>query len=308
MRGLPLPLITAVFSFHVFRSVRMQTALTAQLLWRINLSAFPASILAFLGNICIWVLARSCYLCLGSHMVDLTVVWIRSVLSVPPGAGLLQYSATGPFSQLIYKNISVPVYTALKGVSDVLRWRCLSRVVCWDFSRVGVLFQKATQISSVPLADDESGSEDDSSSLASLRTSTVSPDKKGSVPGSPRAVKRGKIWGKSDVCRVGTPVVSPQSQAVPELRSMFFPGVSMSSISSESDYAIPPDACSLDSDYSEPEHKVQRTSSYSCESTGPVSVANITAAVRCKHTLQLCLTQFCTAGVCRRCWRSPGTC
>uniref|UniRef100_A0A4W6C139 Pleckstrin homology domain containing, family H (with MyTH4 domain) member 1 n=1 Tax=Lates calcarifer TaxID=8187 RepID=A0A4W6C139_LATCA len=40
-------------------------------------------------------------------------------------------------------------------------------------------------------------------------------------------------------------------------------------ISSESDYAIPPDAYSLDSDYSEPEHKVQRTSSYSCESTGP---------------------------------------
>lgn len=51
----------------------------------------------------------------------------------------------------------------------------------------------------------------------------------------------------------------------------FFQGVSMSSISSESDYAIPPDAYSLDSDYSEPEHKVQRTSSYSCESTGPVS-------------------------------------
>ncbi len=52
---------------------------------------------------------------------------------------------------------------------------------------------------------------------------------------------------------------------------VFFLGVSMSSISSESDYAIPPDAYSLDSDYSEPEHKVQRTSSYSCESTGPVS-------------------------------------
>lgn len=47
----------------------------------------------------------------------------------------------------------------------------------------------------------------------------------------------------------------------------------MSSISSESDYAIPPDACSMDSDYSEPEHKVQRTSSYSCESAGPVSSA-----------------------------------
>uniref|UniRef100_A0A665X615 Pleckstrin homology domain containing, family H (with MyTH4 domain) member 1 n=1 Tax=Echeneis naucrates TaxID=173247 RepID=A0A665X615_ECHNA len=99
-------------------------------------------------------------------------------------------------------------------------------------------FQKATQISSVPLPDDDSGSEDDSSSLASLRTSILSPDRKGSVPGSPRAVKR---------------------------------GVSMSSISSESDYAIPPDAYSLDSDYSEPEHKLQRTSSYSCESAGPVS-------------------------------------
>uniref|UniRef100_A0A3B3VBW6 Pleckstrin homology domain containing, family H (with MyTH4 domain) member 1 n=1 Tax=Poecilia latipinna TaxID=48699 RepID=A0A3B3VBW6_9TELE len=120
------------------------------------------------------------------------------------------YPASGPFTQLIYKNINVPVYTTLKG--------------------------KATQISSVPLPDDDSGSEDDSSSLASLRTSILSPERKGSVPGSPRAVKR---------------------------------GVSMSSISSESDYAIPPDAYSLDSDYSEPEHKVQRTSSYSCESTGP---------------------------------------
>lgn len=55
------------------------------------------------------------------------------------------------------------------------------------------------------------------------------------------------------------------------LFTYFFLGVSMSSISSESDYAIPPDAYSLDSDYSEPEHKVQRTSSYSCESIGSVS-------------------------------------
>ncbi|XP_077418755.1 pleckstrin homology domain-containing family H member 1 isoform X2 [Vanacampus margaritifer] len=124
---------------------------------------------------------------------------------------LPQCPAASPFAQLIYKNISVPVYTTLKG--------------------------KATQISAVPLRDNEdSGSEDDSGSLASLRTSVPSPDKRGAIPGSPRAVKR---------------------------------GVSMSSISSESDYAIPPDACSLDSDYSEPEHKVQRTSSYSCESTGP---------------------------------------
>ncbi|KAK2843330.1 hypothetical protein Q7C36_011545 [Tachysurus vachellii] len=121
-----------------------------------------------------------------------------------------QYPAAGPFTNLIYKNISIPVYSTLKG--------------------------KATQISSAPLPDEDSGSEDDSSSLASLRTSTVGPEKKGSTPGSPRAVKR---------------------------------GVSMSSISSESDYAIPPDAYSLDSDYSEPEQKVQRTSSYSCESVGP---------------------------------------
>ncbi|XP_067224134.1 pleckstrin homology domain-containing family H member 1 [Chanodichthys erythropterus] len=120
-----------------------------------------------------------------------------------------QHSTTGPFTHLIYKNISVPVYSTLKG--------------------------KATQISTVPLPDDDSGSEDDSSSLASLHTSILGPDKKGSTPGSPRAVKR---------------------------------GVSMSSISSESDYAIPPDAYSLDSDCSEPEHKVQRTSSYSCESVG----------------------------------------
>ncbi|XP_061700231.1 pleckstrin homology domain-containing family H member 1 isoform X2 [Syngnathoides biaculeatus] len=122
-----------------------------------------------------------------------------------------QCPAASPFAQLMYKNISVPVYTALKG--------------------------RATQISAAPLRDnDDSGSEDDSGSLASLRTSGLGPDKRGGVPGSPRAVKR---------------------------------GVSVSSVSSESDYAIPPDACSLDGDYSEPEHKVQRTSSYSCESLGP---------------------------------------
>uniref|UniRef100_A0A8C5AN99 Pleckstrin homology domain containing, family H (with MyTH4 domain) member 1 n=1 Tax=Gadus morhua TaxID=8049 RepID=A0A8C5AN99_GADMO len=120
--------------------------------------------------------------------------------------------ASGPFPHLIYKNINVPVFTTLKG--------------------------KATQISSVPLADEDSGSEDDSGSLASLRTSAPGPDRKGSGPGSPRAAKR---------------------------------GVSMSSVGSESDYAIPPDAHSLDSDYSEPELKVQRTSSYSCgSSSGPV--------------------------------------
>ncbi|XP_015206720.2 pleckstrin homology domain-containing family H member 1 isoform X1 [Lepisosteus oculatus] len=118
------------------------------------------------------------------------------------------YAAAGPFTHLIYKNISVPVYTTLKGT--------------------------ATQISSIPFLDESSGSEDDTSSLASLRTSALGPEaKKNSAPGSPRAVKR---------------------------------GVSMSSVSSESDYAIPPDAYSIDSDYSEPEHKLLRTSTYSCES------------------------------------------
>uniref|UniRef100_A0A8D3DZ21 Pleckstrin homology domain containing, family H (with MyTH4 domain) member 1 n=1 Tax=Scophthalmus maximus TaxID=52904 RepID=A0A8D3DZ21_SCOMX len=136
--------------------------------------------------------------------------WVRGHYPFYFWSNLPQYPAAGPFTQLIYKNINVPVYTTLKG--------------------------KATQISSVPLPDDDSGSEDDSGSLASLRTSILSPERKTSVPGSPRAAKR---------------------------------GVSMSSISSESDYAIPPDAYSLDSDYSEPEHKVQRTSSYSCESSGP---------------------------------------
>ncbi|KAJ1103873.1 hypothetical protein NDU88_001294 [Pleurodeles waltl] len=115
--------------------------------------------------------------------------------------------APGPFTHLIYKNVSVPVYTTLKG--------------------------RATQISNIPFLDESSGSDDDCSSQASFRASNAgSETKKSSVPGSPRAVKR---------------------------------GVSMSSMSSESDYAIPPDACSLDSDYSEPEHKLLRTSSYSTD-------------------------------------------
>ncbi|NXP63212.1 PKHH1 protein, partial [Chloropsis cyanopogon] len=116
-------------------------------------------------------------------------------------------STSGPFTYLIYRNVTVPVYTTLKG--------------------------KATQISNVPFLDESSGSDDDCGSHASFRTSTAgSENRKASMPGSPRAVKR---------------------------------GVSVSSLSSESDYAIPPDAHSLDGDYSEPEHKLQRTSSYSTD-------------------------------------------
>ncbi|CAK6431981.1 unnamed protein product [Pipistrellus nathusii] len=116
-------------------------------------------------------------------------------------------SSPGPFSSLVYKNCSVPVYTVLKG--------------------------RVTQISTVPFVDESSGSDDDCSSQASFQSSVpCSEPRKTSGLGSPRAIKR---------------------------------GVSMSSLSSEGDYAIPPDACSLDSDYSEPEHKLQRTSSYSTE-------------------------------------------
>ncbi|XP_054571946.1 pleckstrin homology domain-containing family H member 1 [Eptesicus fuscus] len=116
-------------------------------------------------------------------------------------------SSPGPFSGLVYKNCSVPVYTVLKG--------------------------RVTQISTVPFVDESSGSDDDCSSQASVQSSVpCSEPRKTSGLGSPRAIKR---------------------------------GVSMSSLSSEGDYAIPPDACSLDSDYSEPEHKLQRTSSYSTE-------------------------------------------
>ncbi|OWK53550.1 Pleckstrin y domain-containing family H member 1 [Lonchura striata] len=116
-------------------------------------------------------------------------------------------STSGPFTYLIYRNVTVPVYTTLKG--------------------------KATQISNVPFLDESSGSDDDCGSHASFRTSIAGCEtRKASMPGSPRAVKR---------------------------------GVSVSSLSSESDYAIPPDAYSLDGDYSEPEHKLQRTSSYSTD-------------------------------------------
>ncbi|XP_062927383.1 pleckstrin homology domain-containing family H member 1-like [Mobula hypostoma] len=148
----------------------------------------------------IYALAKS-----GMRMSDVT-------LGANPSKRLSNLPAgitSGSFTQLIYKNVTVPVYTTLKG--------------------------KATQISNIPFPDESSGSDDDSSSQASFRTSTAgSESRKTNGPGSPRAVKR---------------------------------GVSMSSVSSESDYAIPPDACSVDSDYSEPEHKLLRTCSiYSAES------------------------------------------
>ncbi|RMC12467.1 hypothetical protein DUI87_09984 [Hirundo rustica rustica] len=90
---------------------------------------------------------------------------------------------------------------------------------------------KATQISNSPFLDESSGSEEEDSSRSSSRTSE-SDSRSRSGPGSPRAMKR---------------------------------GASLSSMTSESDYAIPPDAYSVDTDYSEPEQKLPKTSSSSSD-------------------------------------------
>lgn len=159
--------------------------------------------------------------------------------------------------------------------------------------------QRATQISTVPFVDESSGSDDDCSSQASFRTSVPCPEpRKTSGLGSPRAIKRGTEKGsKRGAGQQKAPHLLPWvvrhrgccliSAHDPQLQTWGFqvgaelgevwdlgldsspwPGVSMSSLSSEGDYAIPPDACSLDSDYSEPEHKLQRTSSYSTDGLG----------------------------------------
>ncbi|XP_006839469.1 PREDICTED: pleckstrin homology domain-containing family H member 2 [Chrysochloris asiatica] len=112
---------------------------------------------------------------------------------------MLSYTTSGLYTSLIYKNVTTPVYTTLKG--------------------------KATQISSSPFLDDSSGSEEEDSSRSSSRTSE-SDTRSRSGPGSPRAMKR---------------------------------GVSLSSVASESDYAIPPDAYSTDTEYSQPEQKLLKT-------------------------------------------------
>ncbi|XP_005296162.2 pleckstrin homology domain-containing family H member 2 isoform X3 [Chrysemys picta bellii] len=120
-------------------------------------------------------------------------------------ASITSYTISGLYTSLIYKNMTTPVYTTLKG--------------------------KATQISNRPFLDDSSGSEEEDSSRSSSRTSE-SDSRSRSGPGSPRAMKR---------------------------------GVSLSSMTSESDYAIPPDAYSTDTDYSEPEQKLPKTCSSSSD-------------------------------------------
>ncbi|CAG6017975.1 unnamed protein product [Menidia menidia] len=109
------------------------------------------------------------------------------------------------FTSLVYKNMTTPVYTTLKG--------------------------KATLLSSSPISDESSSSEESSSSggeedgsLSSSHNSSSS--RKDSGTGSPRSLKR---------------------------------AVSMASVTSESDYAIPPDAYSTDTECSEPEQKLPKT-------------------------------------------------
>ncbi|XP_057414063.1 pleckstrin homology domain-containing family H member 2 isoform X3 [Balaenoptera acutorostrata] len=118
---------------------------------------------------------------------------------------VLSYTTSGLYTSLIYKNMTAPVYTTLKG--------------------------KATQISSNPFLDDSSGSEEEDSSRSSSRTSE-SDSRSRSGPGSPRAMKR---------------------------------GVSLSSVASESDYALPPDAYSPDLECSQPEQKLPKTCSSSSD-------------------------------------------
>ncbi|XP_077470135.1 pleckstrin homology domain-containing family H member 2 [Stigmatopora argus] len=116
------------------------------------------------------------------------------------------------YTSLIYKNMTTPVYTTLKG--------------------------KATLLSNNPFLDESSSSEESSSSgeedgsLCSSNTSSTS--LKGSNPGSPRSLKR---------------------------------AVSMSSMTSESDYAIPPDAYPTDIECFEPEQKLPKTCSSSGENS-----------------------------------------
>ncbi|KAB1266913.1 Pleckstrin homology domain-containing family H member 2 [Camelus dromedarius] len=145
--------------------------------------------------------------CLAAHcvLIQATVQDRCLTKSGHDSVAMLSCTTSGLYTSLIYKNMTTPVYTTLKG--------------------------KATQISSSPFLDDSSGSEEEDSSRSSSRTSES--DSRGrSGPGSPRAMKR---------------------------------GVSLSSVASESDYAIPPDAYCTDTEYSQPEQKLPKTCSSSSD-------------------------------------------
>uniref|UniRef100_A0A8C4SX41 Pleckstrin homology, MyTH4 and FERM domain containing H2 n=1 Tax=Erpetoichthys calabaricus TaxID=27687 RepID=A0A8C4SX41_ERPCA len=103
--------------------------------------------------------------------------------------------------------------------------------MCPSELSAGRVSRKATQLSNTPLLDESSESDGEKSSRSSSQTSgsrtTGSNSRKENGPGSPRAMKR---------------------------------GVSVSSMNSENDYAIPPDAYFTDTDCSEPEQKLPKTS------------------------------------------------
>ncbi|XP_060042931.1 pleckstrin homology domain-containing family H member 2 isoform X3 [Erinaceus europaeus] len=106
---------------------------------------------------------------------------------------------TGPYMAFIYRDVTAPVYTTLKG--------------------------KATQVSCSPSLDESSGSEEEGGSRRSSCTS-------GPHPGSPPGLTR---------------------------------GVSLSSVASDGDYAIPPDAYGTDPEPSQPEQRPQRGCPTPCD-------------------------------------------
>lgn len=70
----------------------------------------------------------------------------------------------------------------------------LEKLLLYMLTMQPSVFQKATQISNVPFLDESSGSDDDCGSHASFRNSAAgSENRKTSMPGSPRAAKRGNV-------------------------------------------------------------------------------------------------------------------
>uniref|UniRef100_A0A8U7MB61 Pleckstrin homology, MyTH4 and FERM domain containing H2 n=1 Tax=Corvus moneduloides TaxID=1196302 RepID=A0A8U7MB61_CORMO len=155
--------------------------------------------------------------------------WVSMVIDIFPTEGIR-----------FYVNIWVPKLTTqartalsiMKPAEPCHSMKEMTDTLYARYQRMLCSFlQKATQISNSPFLDESSGSEEEDSSHSSSRTSE-SDSRSRSGPGSPRAMKR---------------------------------GASLSSVTSESDYAIPPDAYSVDTDYSEPEQKVPKTSSSSSD-------------------------------------------
>lgn len=87
------------------------------------------------------------------------VQFFRSLIKLcnVSGSTLPQCPASGPFTQLIYKNINVPVYTTLKGVSTVLHKVSLlhkvlsissiclcSSTLCPGLTNVGIVSMRKT--------------------------------------------------------------------------------------------------------------------------------------------------------------------